>query len=196
MKFLLLLALAINIALSVAFPTLRNAIRSQNRLKMANSNELFNRKEFLSSSAAILTIAFLQLPMKAFSEPITTKSGMIIEKLVEGKGAKCEVGDLAAVRFIGKYKDFEFDNLYTADEPLYIRVGGSNLLKGIDEAVLMMRVGDVWELTIPGSLGFGQKGRPPSPGKQRIPPNATLVYKLEIISLPGKEGDIYDTLDD
>lgn len=41
------------------------------------------------------------------------------------------------------------------------------LRQGVEEALLMMRVGDRWELTCPANLAFGDKGRPPSPGRPR-----------------------------
>eukprot|EP00611_Tribonema_gayanum_P014548 TRINITY_DN2596_c0_g1_i1.p1 TRINITY_DN2596_c0_g1~~TRINITY_DN2596_c0_g1_i1.p1 ORF type:complete len:224 (+),score=65.77 TRINITY_DN2596_c0_g1_i1:67-672(+) len=127
---------------------------------------------------------------------ITTASGLKIKKLAEGKGEQCAAGDLAAVRFKGRYKDFEFDNIFDTEEPLYVRAGGGFLVKGLDEAMVMMRIGDRWELTIPGALGFGEKGRSPSPGKPRIPPNATLVYEMELTALPGKEGELFEALED
>ena len=49
------------------------------------------------------------------------------------------------------------------------------VLPGVEEAVKMMRSGDVWELAVPGNLGFGEKGRSASPGKPRIPANAVCL---------------------
>ena len=49
------------------------------------------------------------------------------------------------------------------------------VLPGVEEAVKMMRTGDVWELAVPGKLGFGEKGRSASPGKPRIPNNAVRL---------------------
>jgi len=53
----------------------------------------------------------------------------------------------------------------------------------------MMRTGDVWELSIPGKLAFGEKGRSSSPGKPRIPPNADITFLLEILAVPGKDDE-------
>ena len=49
------------------------------------------------------------------------------------------------------------------------------VLPGVEEAVKMMHTGDVWELAVPGKLGFGEKGRSASPGKPRIPNNAVRL---------------------
>ena len=60
------------------------------------------------------------------------------------------------------------------------RVRSEKVLPGVEEAVKMMRTGDVWELAVPGKLGFGEKGRSASPGKPSIPNNAVrlLPYPL------------------
>ncbi|KAJ1621236.1 hypothetical protein T492DRAFT_575384, partial [Pavlovales sp. CCMP2436] len=95
------------------------------------------------------------------------------------------VGELAVLRWVASCNGVTFDDLYKRNDYYYHRVGSGNLVPGVEEAVLLMRSGDVWELEIPGSLGFGKSGKKASPGQPSIPPNATLKYKLEIMSLPG-----------
>lgn len=52
-----------------------------------------------------------------------------------------------------------------------------------------MQTGDKWQLTIPGKLGFGEKGRPASPGKPRIPSNAELDFTLELVAVRSSHVD-------
>lgn len=59
-----------------------------------------------------------------------------------------------------------------------------------------MKVGDVYDLTIPGDLAFGAKGRRASAGKPSIPPNATVNYTLELTTIPGKERELLEDIDD
>ncbi|CAM9206263.1 unnamed protein product [Laminaria digitata] len=134
----------------------------------------------------------------SFAEEVTTASGLKIKKLVNGKGPLVEVGDLVGVRFKGNYGTYEFDNIFTTAEPYYMRAGVNTLVpaSGVEEALLLMRVGDKWLLTCPPALAFGNKGRPPSPGRPRIPPGAEVEYTLELVALPGKEEDIVNTRDD
>ena len=66
------------------------------------------------------------------------------------------------------------------------------VLPGVEEAVKMMRSGDVWELAVPGKLGFGEKGRSASPGKPRIPSNADLTFLVELVAVPGKDDEILE----
>jgi hypothetical protein len=68
--------------------------------------------------------------------------------------------------------------------------------QGIEEAVLLMPVGAIWKLEIPGALAFGEAGRGASPGKARIPPNAAVQYVLELAGLPGKEEDLFYVIGD
>lgn len=58
-----------------------------------------------------------------------------------------------------------------------------------------MRVGDVYDLDIPGPLAFGTKGRRASAGKPSIPGNATISYTIELTTIPGKEEELLERLD-
>lgn len=137
------------------------------------------------------------LASPSFAEDTTvTASGLKIKKLVNGKGPLVEVGDLVGVRFKGNYGTYEFDNIFATAEPYYMRAGVGTLVAGVEEALLLMKVGDKWLLTCPPALAFGNKGRPPSPGRPRIPPGAEVEYTLELVALPGKEEDLVLTRDD
>ncbi len=58
----------------------------------------------------------------------------------------------------------------------------------------MMHVGDVFDLTLPSSLAFGKKGRRASAGKASIPPDAEVIYTLELSSIPGKEDELIEVV--
>jgi peptidylprolyl isomerase len=64
--------------------------------------------------------------------------------------------------------------------------------QGIDEAVQMMGVGDVYDLIVPADLAFGPKGRRASAGKPSIPPGSTINFTLTVTSLPGKEDELLE----
>eukprot|EP00903_Cladosiphon_okamuranus_P012121 g11373.t1 len=157
------------------------------------------RGELLQTAwKAALTAGAAQtlLASSAFGEDsFTTSSGLKIKKLVKGTGPLVEQGDLVGVRFKGNYGNYEFDNIFATAEPYYMRAGVGTLVKGVEEALLLMSVGDKWQLTCPADLAFGNKGRPPSPGRPRIPPGAEVEYTLELVALPGKEEDIVEQKD-
>lgn len=77
--------------------------------------------------------------------------------------------------------------------PLDFRVPA---LQGLEEAISVMKVGDVYDVTIPGNLAFGAKGRRASAGKPSIPPNATVSYTIELTTIPGKEEELLEAIDD
>lgn len=65
----------------------------------------------------------------------------------------------------------------------------------MEEAVLLMKVGDVLEVTLPGELAFGSKGRRASAGKPSIPPNATVSYTIELTTIPGKDEELLESIE-
>jgi peptidylprolyl isomerase len=108
---------------------------------------------------------------------ITTPSGL---KIVETKPADdaAKVGDQVWVHYVGKLKDgTEFDNSYKRGEPIPLTLGEGRVIKGWEEGLLGMKVGQKRQLIIPPELAYGAEGRPP------IPPNATLVFDVELMGL-------------
>ena len=55
----------------------------------------------------------------------------------------------------------------------------SKVVRGWQEALVMMRVGEQWELAVPGNLGYGPRGQPDG----GIPPNATLLFTVELLGI-------------
>jgi FKBP-type peptidyl-prolyl cis-trans isomerase len=95
-----------------------------------------HRRSFLEQGAA--AVALVSLGAAAAAAPaaladdkatVTTSSGLQYSVVREGKGMKPVVGDLAAIRFQGSYKGVAFDDILTAAEPFYYRVGSNRLLK-------------------------------------------------------------------
>mmetsp|Transcript_30781 Transcript_30781/g.64530 ORF Transcript_30781/g.64530 Transcript_30781/m.64530 type:complete len:192 (+) Transcript_30781:122-697(+) len=156
-----------------------------------------SRTEFLRDVAAIgitaATTTGLSLP--AFADE-TTASGVVIKVTKEGKGPKPDRGELAAIRFSSFAGPNKIDDVFDTPEPYYTRVGSGGLIKGVEEILPQMRVGDRWVLTIPGNLAFGPKGRPASAGKPRIPSNAEIIFDVEMVGLPGKEEELIELIGD
>mmetsp|Transcript_4397 Transcript_4397/g.9796 ORF Transcript_4397/g.9796 Transcript_4397/m.9796 type:complete len:203 (+) Transcript_4397:111-719(+) len=175
--------------------------RTNNVALSAHSDEpVSSRKEFMSiivKSAAAAAVAE-SLPMAAMAEEDVVKmsNGVVYKIKKSGDGAKPDVGELAAIRFAAYCNDFKIDDIFDTPEPYYTRVGSGGLIKGVEAALPGMRVGDRWELTIPGDLAFGSKGRPASAGKPRIPGGATIVFDVEMVGLPGKEQELIELIGD
>jgi len=126
----------------------------------------------------------------------STQSGVSIKVIKAGDGPAPEPGELAAIRFASFAGENKIDDIFDTPEPYYTRVGSGGLIKGVEEVLPKMRVGDRWVLTIPGNLAFGPKGRPASAGKPRIPSNAEIIFDVEMVGLPGKEPELIELIGD
>ena len=110
----------------------------------------------------------------------TLASGLQYKVIREGKGATPKATDRVTTHYRGKLLDgTEFDSSYGRGEPATFPV--NKVIAGWTEALQLMKEGDKWQLFIPGDLAYGPDGA----GKD-IPPNATLVFDIELLKvLPG-----------
>jgi FKBP-type peptidyl-prolyl cis-trans isomerase len=103
-----------------------------------------------------------------------------VKDLKTGTGAEAKAGDQVSVQYIGVLYDngTKFDSSYDHGQPFSFKLGGGQVIPGWDQGVAGMKVGGLRELTIPPSLGYGAQGQPPT-----IPPNATLVFVIDLVSI-------------
>jgi len=112
------------------------------------------------------------------SEKITD-SGLKYEDLAEGEGAVAEAGQTVTVHYTGWLTDgTKFDSSLDRDQPFRFALGKGQVIRGWDEGVAGMKVGGRRRLTIPPQLGYGAAG-----AGGVIPPNATLVFEVELLEV-------------
>lgn len=112
-------------------------------------------------------------------EIFTTESGLQYRKLAEGTGAQPQRGNTVLVHYTGTLEDgTQFDSSRDRGRPFSFKVGVGQVIRGWDEALSMMHVGDRWEVTIPSELGYGERG-----AGGVIPPGATLIFDVELLRI-------------
>jgi FKBP-type peptidyl-prolyl cis-trans isomerase FkpA len=113
--------------------------------------------------------------------PIPAPDELVIETLKEGEGDEiAKNGDTLSVHYVGNLlSGAKFDSSRDRGTPFTFTLGAGQVIKGWDQGMLGMKVGESRKLTIPASLGYGSRGA----GGGVIPPNATLVFEVELISI-------------
>ncbi|MBE9042456.1 FKBP-type peptidyl-prolyl cis-trans isomerase [Oscillatoriales cyanobacterium LEGE 11467] len=133
----------------------------------------------LASAPAPSTITSAEDTDSEMEEVITTDSGLGYVKLVEGDGAAAQSGQTVYVHYTGTLEDgTKFDSSRDRNQPFSFKLGAGRVIKGWDEGVALMKVGDRFKLIIPPELGYGARG-----AGGVIPPNATLIFDVELLRI-------------
>ncbi len=111
------------------------------------------------------------------ADTVTTASGLkyFVEK--KGSGPKPSKGTSVKVDYTGRFLDGKvFDSSIKRGKPIEFLVGTGGVVPGWDEAILDMTKGEKRTIVVPPKLGYGEQGYPGV-----IPPNATLIFEVELI---------------
>ena len=133
----------------------------------------------VASTASLAQNATLEAAAK---EPgaVVTKSGLVYRTLKEGNGAAPNAIDTVKVHYKGMFPDGkEFDSSYSRGTPIDFPL--SRVIPCWTEGVQYMKVGGKAKLTCPSQLAYGERG-----AGGVIPPNATLLFEVELLGVAGK----------
>ncbi|MFS4467318.1 peptidylprolyl isomerase [Maribacter sp. 2210JD10-5] len=109
-----------------------------------------------------------------------TASGLRYKITKQGNGKKAEKGKTVSVHYEGSLLDGKvFDSSFSRNQPIDFPLGMGNVIAGWDEGIALLNVGDKAKLIIPSDLGYGAAGA----GGGIIPPNATLVFDVELVDV-------------
>lgn len=113
------------------------------------------------------------------SNAITTESGLTYIVTKEGDGEQVKAGQTVIVNYTGLLTNGAlFDSSVARNEPFSFPVGVGMVIKGWDEGLQQLKVGDHATLIIPPSIGYGASG-----AGGVIPPNATLIFIIEVLGV-------------
>jgi peptidylprolyl isomerase len=113
----------------------------------------------------------------------TTDSGLAYYDIVTGEGAEAASGHTVMVHYSGWLEDGTlFDSSVMRGEPITVTLGAGGVIPGWEEGLLGMKVGGKRQLIIPAELAYGETG-----AGSTIPPNATLIFDIELLDIEGTE---------
>ena len=116
---------------------------------------------------------------KDSAKEVVTPSGLHYTDLKVGAGTEAKAGNVVEVHYTGWLLDgTKFDSSHDRNQPFRFKLGASQVIKGWDEGVAGMKVGGKRKLVIPAELGYGRTG-----AGGVIPPGATLVFEVELLSV-------------
>ena len=108
-----------------------------------------------------------------------TSSGLEYIEIEAGTGAQAVAGHTVSVHYTGKFPGGKvFDSSIPRGEPITFQLGAGRVIKGWDEGIALMKVGGKAQLVIPPALAYGERG-----AGGVIPPNATLVFDVELVDV-------------
>lgn len=133
-------------------------------------------------AAAMIAGQTLSGTARAANE-VTTPSGLRYVDVKTGSGATAKAGQTAVVHYTGWLyeggkKGAKFDSSRDRGQPFAFPLGAGRVIRGWDEGVAGMKVGGQRTLIIPPELGYGARG-----AGGVIPPNATLIFDVELVDL-------------
>jgi FKBP-type peptidyl-prolyl cis-trans isomerase len=109
----------------------------------------------------------------------TTSSGLTYVVTRQGTGQKLKAGDTVIVQYTGLLTNgTKFDSSLDRNQPFEFPLGAGRVIRGWDEGIAQLRVGDQAMLIIPPQLGYGAKG-----AGDAIPPGATLIFIVEVVGI-------------
>src|SRR4051812_25725211 len=136
----------------------------------------------LAATMLVLALMFAASTSRAQNgsfDTVTTASGLRYVITHHGNGPSPSVGSYPIVHYTGTLTDGTvFDDSRKRSEPFAFKLGVGQVIKGWDEGIALMHVGDRATLMTPPAIGYGEKGA----GKV-IPPNATLVFDVDLLDV-------------
>jgi peptidylprolyl isomerase len=136
-------------------------------------------------SGVLVAASVITASAQTAGKTMTTSSGLQITDSVIGTGATPKTGQTCVMHYTGwlyenGVKGKKFDSSVDRGQPFEFLIGAGRVIRGWDEGVATMKVGGKRTLIIPPALGYGASG-----AGGVIPPNATLIFDVELLGVKG-----------
>ncbi|MDD5433286.1 MAG: FKBP-type peptidyl-prolyl cis-trans isomerase [Candidatus Pacebacteria bacterium] len=107
-----------------------------------------------------------------------------MEVLEQGTGPEARSGDPVSMDYTGYFTNGQvFDSSIGRGEPFNFTLGMGQVIQGWEQGILGMKVGEKRKLTVPSNLAYGPNGVKDDSGNYVIPPNATLIFEVEMLKI-------------
>lgn len=128
-------------------------------------------------------ICLLAISLPALAAKVKTPTGLEYEVSQQGQGTAAVPGKMVQVHYTGwlnqqGQKGKKFDSSVDRGQPFVFTLGAGRVIKGWDEGVAGMKVGEKRTLYIPSNLGYGSRG-----AGAAIPPNSDLIFDVELLGV-------------
>ncbi|XP_033104733.1 peptidyl-prolyl cis-trans isomerase FKBP2-like [Anneissia japonica] len=132
---------------------------------------------------SLLFTFFLVITLQGIAGEKQKKLQIGVKKKVENCERRSAKGDVLHMHYTGTLEDgTEFDSSIPRKQPFTFTLGAGQVIKGWDQGLLTMCVGEKRKLIIPSHLGYGDRGAPP-----KIPGGATLIFEVELLKIESKD---------
>ena len=132
-------------------------------------------------ASAVASAQPMPVPPPSAAAPAPPEPPFSQTTIAVGKGPGAANGDKVRVHYVGTLMNgTKFDSSRDRDKPFDFVLGKGQVIKGWDQGVLGMKVGEKRKLVIPSPLAYGPAGRP------GIPPNSTLNFEVELLAINPK----------
>ena len=155
-------------------------IRTGEKSKGFNAKKVFEEKKGEYDKAQIAKQKEQERKMKELTSGAkSTDSGLKYIITKKGEGPKPTSGQTVSVHYAGYLTDGQkFDSSYDRNQPIEFPIDTGRVIKGWDEGIMLLNVGTKAKLIIPSELGYGSRG-----AGGVIPPNATLIFDVELLEI-------------
>jgi FKBP-type peptidyl-prolyl cis-trans isomerase len=143
----------------------------------------FTKGEWIALSLTIIIIFFIIIGFTSNhqSSPTNSDDSQPTLKLMDKTATN---GSTVSVNYVGMLENgTKFDSSYDRGQPITFVLGAHQVITGWDEGILGMKVGEKKHLIVTADKGYGAQGVQDKPGHYVIPPNATLVFDVELVDV-------------